>query len=1310
MSWDTAFDQLTQPPPSVPPRQPGGWDAAFNEVEKHATPDLTPEQYGYRRIGQRSGWDAAFDAAETPRPSPAPAPPPEPQPAGNALAEATARQAQAQAQANAAQNTKDYEAARTGGLLDFEGDKPGSLTREEWDRIAPGSGHEENAANLIAAPKTAEQFAAEQAQGEGPSAAFTKRALGGLARPVQGVVGLVDPEAARSVNLTYATSGENPISETAGGAVGGLANVPLVMAGPAGLATSALAAGGNERADIAARRAAGEDISGPQEVAGALGAGGVDLASNLAALKVLGAANQVGGGFVGKAAANAAGNVALGRATGAANNAVQQATTNAAPQDSGSVGGDVAAALQGVGFTGVHSLLGARAKQAELWAPHEPTEQPNVPPPVQENTAPPVRDRAAILAENQAMLKQLQDREAQSQALLKSGRAVLGQAEPEPAKPGLFTRLLTEEGGGLAPTQEMVDLAQGAADKVREVGTAVDRSMNLGLRTVADAEQTGRSIRAAVGNATAEGHKFEAALAPHRPAFDKLPDTAPVGPSKAAVHAEIEGGLAAGDPAMQPAYDIIRQKGAENAARAKALGLRNLDEAGDNLARLFEFPNSPTGGKSLAGNNSPFRGRKFDSYADALAAAKAAGGRERYSNPLDAQMARQYLVEQNLAARENLRGEEDRGTARWVPGSTAPPDTHNVPLQDRLLGTEARDLILPKWQVAKILNLPTAEGVSELDKMAASAKAGSTTAQLLRPGDPVPDGYAKTGRQESGQYHMDADHAAMFNSFASTPPTDPVANLALNAMRAGVKFRYDLNGTHMLNGYITGVAQQVQNAIGRALGGDFKAAASSAVDALTGGIAKGVAFNRRVRAGNIGDVEQRVLDTGLNFHPGSITDPDVWKPITDAFAANKPITGTALAIKTALHTVPHDAVFHKVLANILAGHAVTAAENQVKSGVGAKAGQAQLIDSVETLAKAIGKHDSIPGVDRDNFARQLANFVFPAAGFVEGQARVGAGALRGHPAALALTATTAGLTAAIGAVINRALTGEWPKNLEDALNPRTGGSQNGHATRLNLPGLASRLSRFAGGANTGESLNQRGTNALGELKSSINPMITGGIETALNKDWQGNQVRPDDASTVSNVGRGLYHTLKGGLPSTVLDTGEKLAGVGQKTWGDVAAGFVGERVSHPVTSEAEQIAYDALHESGKSGGRNLEEQRQRDEQAKWTQAITRGGADAQTARQEMLASPDMDSSLRKSIERRAKEATAHPDQPLASLVHDRTLHVETLAKMWDAATGAERARIKSGLGERVGIALHESGKSTPAERMKWLALKAKLGG
>jgi hypothetical protein len=103
---------------------------------------------------------------------------------------------------------------------------------------------------------------------------------------------------------------------------------------------------------------------------------------------------------------------------------------------------------------------------------------------------------------------------------------------------------------------------------------------------------------------------------------------------------------------------------------------------------------------------------------------------------------------------------------------------------------------------------------------------------------------------------------------------------------------------------------------------------------------------------------------------------------------------------------------------------------------------------------------------------------------------------------------------AMGAILNKIFTGEYPKDMRDFFFPRTGGTdEKGRPSRLSLPDYIKDVYHF-------------GVEPIKTLLNKIHPAITAISEMLHNKDFYGNKIRNEDDPLMQQLKDVALHTVK----------------------------------------------------------------------------------------------------------------------------------------------------------------------------------------
>lgn len=883
---------------------------------------------------------------------------------------------------------------------------------------------------------------------------------------------------------------------------------------------------------------------------------------------------------------------------------------------------------------------------------------------------------------------------------------LLPEEHSEIEKPNVFKRLLSEEEGGTEALNKFADRdVKPFAAKALEGGTnllkALDRHMDLGFSRTDAGKESSLNLRKTLGDATAAGHAFEDALVKTGARDQALKFST----DKAAALQDwdhLDAGGLARTPEERQAQDLVKAKRQENAARAAKLGVKLNDEEGDALSRIFVFPEGAKGSRSIAGPESFRKSQTYDRASDAYKAAEAAGGKPAYDNVWDMQMARQYEVERSLGARENLRAADKGGTIRWFPDGTKPDEGFDTKIQDKV-ATETRRMALPTRMVGQFSRLEGFEATSFLKDHAADMVD-------VRPGEQPPKGYAFSPKEARGSFYAPEDTAKTFNDSFQAGRGDPVQKLPGQIARALIMQRYGLSVVHAWNGAKAYLNQQIGTALSGALGkgGTDAIQGLQAVKNATiyGGWKRGAELQAEIEHPgthpDLADVAKRVVESGPETKFKSVLDRSKWTDVANEFKEGNPIGGITRAVKAAADSVP-DFIYHTVLDKLDLSVRRDLAERQIREGKTAEEGASDLAQAGDTISRALGRHVNSDAF-KNSMITQVGKVLAPAFQYKTGLLRNALiEPLRGNPHAQAQLAgsviTTAIGGAALTAIMSYVNTGkvQLPTQVRDYWNPRTGNKDaNGHDERMSMPGYEAFLMRSLGGGGL--------KGMADEAKGSLNPAITGAVETAQNKDFYGDQVRPEGGSVLGNTARGAAHIAKGALPISVM------GGLGgspegdDRSWGmKLYQGVVGGTVSHPVTSSAEQTAYDILNRN-EPAGRTPVESEARKNTNQWVKRL-RAGEDQDKITDEMDKDPGMSPGKETSVFRRAREA-----QGLPGLIADTQFKIPDLAKIWAAATPEEQRQTKDGMEERIDSAGEAYDRMSPAEQKQWEKLYETVKG
>jgi hypothetical protein len=844
-------------------------------------------------------------------------------------------------------------------------------------------------------------------------------------------------------------------------------------------------------------------------------------------------------------------------------------------------------------------------------------------------------------------------------------------------------RLASEESGGISKAaageaflkQDVIPSVRKGVHAVVDTLSAVNKAENLGFRTPVEARKEALAITKALADAKIAGRDFEATVAPHIPDVPKFKSD-----RAGALHwaDQVEATGSALGPKNQPAVDALIDLKNANAARAKQLGL-SLEEANElnglALSRQFKEPaGGRKGGGTVQGDTSTLISQKYDTFSEAYNAAERKGLVPEDDNPLTMQVRAQYEMQRILGLREQLRASENGGSVTWSPNTEPVPDGH-AKITDRI-AQETRRQANPTWVVAKYAKGTPKEGGFDKDQWLDD---NAKSMIHVQPGQPAPDGYTFNKRETPGTYHAGEDTARMWNNATAKSTTDPLAKIPGKVAQELVKFRYDFSPVHAINGVVQHTAMSMGNLmknLPRLWGGGEGAVPVSDIfkDLNIFGPRTNEMLAEIQKPGSqspeVQDLAKRIQQGGADIKSKSILDPDVWRPVVDKFQSGNWQGGTISAVD-ALRKMVKAGTYDHVLNRIAAIQGRQLAESQVRQGVSADDAQQTMQDQARVVNRALGRHVDSPEF-KNSILREAGKLMAPAWTYRVGLMKNIASAIAGNPHAKALVVGTLINTAIGGAAAMAALTYantgqvQLPQTTRDYWNPKTGRKDaNGHDERITFGPAAfgARMIGMAGGRGIAD-----------ELKSSMNPAITGAMETVENRDYAGNQIRPDEGSAIGNFGRGLGHIARGMVPMSASSQYSSPQGEEQGVGTRIAKEF-GVGVGHPATSDAEQVLYDALGANQK-GGRNREEQARHDNDQKWVGDIRAGREN--TATDGMGKDPAMSETRMSNVFKRASAK-----QNLGGLVHDPRLTPQVLLKAWVSGSDEDREAMKEGLQERL---------------------------
>lgn len=760
-------------------------------------------------------------------------------------------------------------------------------------------------------------------------------------------------------------------------------------------------------------------------------------------------------------------------------------------------------------------------------------------------------------------------------------------------------------------------------------------------------------------------------------------------------HAEATGQSLHPDPAVQGMLDLNRKFNEANIAEMKKLGMtedivdpHNPDApprpklSGDWIGRLFvkddtsPYWTSPGGGKkSLIGSQAFLRSRDYDTYTDSVEAAQSHGLKPLHDQVPDMMLAKNVEVSRSISTRKLLRGEEDRTAMKWGEDGKPTPGDGLVALKDRS-GSDQRDIAIRKQDYAKYagkMNGP--EGQRFIKELRANDEA-----KIIRPGDPVPDGFVKSGVKATGKLYADPLTAHMFDSMIDTAPPGSAVTAASNLAKTIAGIQYMMGTVHL------GLIATGHNAL--LLG----KAADNAVHGELGLAAKNIGraidptfqFGRKVRAQLLNpegagpeDVAGRVAASNANVYPKSVLAAhNSWENAKTTWEKD-PIRGMQQGV-FALAGHIHDVMSNQVkLAKTQYQGAL--AETQAERGISQKEGRSTQAQGRAVGDAALGFASSKPAFQNQTY-RAVRDLLFSAGQYMEGPVRIVAGSTADALKNLAHVATgnfsktefTPRMQAILGGAISLAATNAMIQLAsttmttgkpimptgQDWLHARTGKKDaNGNDERVTPPGLATNVLEF---------LSHPTTYAFNRL----NPVIRGATETIQNKDYRGKQV----------YGPGENPLIKG-AEHVVGETAPRAIGGGSGS-NSVEKGFsryLGARFSNPSNSDAENFLRGVEQE--RKPGVSQESAAKSEAIGGLAKAWKADPSNFEPKWQEAKQKLDLTLADRAAVIKRANEPRG-----LVGIVKNSELDPRTLMQGWDKMTDDERKSVYYTMRERVGSA------------------------
>ncbi len=814
----------------------------------------------------------------------------------------------------------------------------------------------------------------------------------------------------------------------------------------------------------------------------------------------------------------------------------------------------------------------------------------------------------------------------------------------------------------------------------------VNRQLGTGANLDKNQRVTADNIRTNMGQQELHAIRTESALKPFRETMEKWTPAA-----KAQWVDQIEAGQPSPDPKLQPAADLNASLNEQNIKEGKQYGLNTTKWDGDWIGRLATFPDEAEHNSTrstIAGRQNFLKGRSFDTFSDFKNFVESHGGRLMYDNPMDMLLAKQMEVRRSIDARKAMYGEEDRKMLKWVPDGEAPPANFDARLDDRLAKQE-RPVIAPKQLVARLAQMPHFDGRKFID-----SPEWQNNAQMLRPGDTMPDGYAYTGETKRGQYAADPNVAGLFNNLISGGLTKdlPILKQIIGVKRAATAINLALPTVHATLESFGNVAQSFGRAIDNAAHGEWDLAAKNAARMNPGVAGR---FGRAIREQatdpsahpELEPLVQTSVEGGNKFNIKSVLNKTSFQKAADAWKEADGV-GAALNLVKAVHNTVQSPVFEHFIPDLRAAGKAAAAETALRRGLSGeelRTHMAKAQDDIDNvLGTVIRTHQFQNKVITD-----VMDAVMLAPKFVEGTFRFAGATARDTALALRDVAQgkspklTPAMYTAVGGVLSHAIgaaltqmvytkmtTGKsvLPSSPQDYFAPQTGRvDAEGRPQRLSLLSPFSALFSFA-------------RNAPGAAGSRVASLWRSGYHAIENQDEHGVQVRnPDDSG-----GKQAFDTAKYMVKENApiqLQNFLKPSHPGQPaTWDTRVGEAVGLRYSNPSTSDAEKAAFDVLADHRDVGGKTQEQADRSAMVAQFANDLRHRAPDAATNIRKAVREGKLTIADTSLIRKRAEEPSG-----LIGLVRDSNIRPdELMERVWPKATDDEKRQIQWAVRGRVG--------------------------
>lgn len=788
--------------------------------------------------------------------------------------------------------------------------------------------------------------------------------------------------------------------------------------------------------------------------------------------------------------------------------------------------------------------------------------------------------------------------------------------------------LANEEGGskaaGAFAKRVVVPQAKNLFGRLRETVKNLSDFFGAGVADTEEQASTKGEVRSMTGDMDRRKAAWNDQLMPARNDAEKMPQG-----QRDSLVDDLGSGKSLPTPALQKASDSIKRAQESLKVRAAAIGEDVSGWTDDHIGRLFvDKETGKLGGqRSIAGPEGYRKApQKYDTFAEAKAAADKLGLKPLYDNPVEMAFAKIAEADHSISARELVDQKVKSGDISEIKAGQKIPDGYGY-LDDKLARRGANRLVAPE-AVADTFNQMIAQG--------------------LKPGLPILDSIIKLKQ---------ATAAMNFSLSAWHIPTVTTRNLGMQiglAMNNLFHGEFDLAGMNLRRALPHAAAN---------FGGEVRAAAE-----------------KIGQAGPLEPLIQAANEAGHGFGGRNMLQPTAWEKMVRAYKAGDVISAGGHFIKSIGEALTGP-IMDKFVPNVKASYVAAQAETAIRRGLKGDDLHSYMLKAVDNANNVLGR------VIRSNqfqhqVVQDLMDGLFSAPKFAEGDIRWGSATVRDTLNGIRDLATgkkptlTPAMQTAIGHTIAVATAGAatqlawtyattgkmaYPKELRDFFMPKTGRqNDDGSDERIMLP---TGFSLFTSLATEGPTKT---------VENRIAPIFRAMYDVATNSDYRNRQVYDPNAGAGTRIKQGVTHVAKSALPFSVQSMVER-PNTGEQTADITAAGFAGIRKASPRLSEsdAEALAHKYSFENVPPRVRTPEESDRYDLKRKIESGLRKHDPKVNQQINDAVRSKQLTREDVADARKRSTEETG-----LVGLMKHGNLTVDQSLEVWDKATPEERKSIR----------------------------------